>query len=125
MTSNVEPPSKDADLAEWTAFWRIVGWCTLVSAWLLWPMTLPVAALMYLAFDSNVSIRDGLLLGVIQATWVSGVPMALIVGRHLGGHGWTMPQWRVRWFAVGALVLLSCLIVALWILLSATDCSNC
>lgn len=92
--------------------------------WVLWWLSLPAAGAALLAFDSEVSVTEGILWGSIQATWVAGIPVALLAARHLVAHGWEMPRWRLRWLIVALCALAWIAIVLLWIISSATDNQN-
>lgn len=113
--------SSAAERTERHALFRMCMWGALLSLWALWFLTLEAAGVLLLAFDSEVSVREGALWGAVQATWVAGIPTALLVAGHLLANGWELPRWRIRWLVVAAAAVLWCAIVALWILTAATD----
>lgn len=110
-----------AERTDWRALFRMCLWGALLSLWALWFLTLEAAGVLLLAFDSEVSVREGVLWGAVQATWVTGMPVVLMVAGHLLANGWRRPHWRIRWLMVAGAGVLWCAIVAFWILAAATD----
>jgi hypothetical protein len=106
---------------EWAALLRIGGWLALIGGWGLWLLSLPIAQLMLFAFDSEVSQRDGAILGAIQATWITGIPVALLVLQHLAANGFVFPEWRLRWIVVVFAASLWALIFGFWLFAAASD----
>lgn len=115
---------EDVTDEEWSALTRIVGYGLLAIAWGLWFLSLPMSMFMFFAFDSEVYVRDGIILGVIQATWVAGIPVALLFVRHVAGHGFEFPEWQARWLLVLLCAIAWIGIVVLWVW-SAAGCNTC
>lgn len=117
------PPQDSTQLANATGYSlvRDGAWLGLWALWILWFLSLYMAPVLLFAFDSEVSLRDGAILGAIQATWVAGIPVVLLVVGHLFANGRRWPRWRARWWMVLGAVLVWCGIVAFWLWAATVD----
>jgi hypothetical protein len=107
--------STDHDASEWRALLKL---CRATVPWALgavWAWSLQIVPVMALAFDSDVSRREGIRLGLIEAAWVAGIPVALLFLSHLIHNGFRAPRWRLRWILVAICAVLSVLIFDWWI----------
>jgi hypothetical protein len=93
----------------------------ILACWALWLLSLPMSPYLFFAFDSEVSVTDGAILGSIQASWIVGIPVVLLFAGHIVMNGWKWPEWELRWLAVGLATALWFAILLLWLWTSATD----
>jgi hypothetical protein len=110
--------SQDYDAEEWRALLRLCLHAIHLGLWALWAFSLYVSLVLFWAFTADISAREGLILGLTQATWVAGIPVALLFVSHLLSNGWQRPKWRIRWVIVAAFAALW--IAILWWWLQAT-----
>ena len=87
----------------------------------LWFLSLPIAGLMFFVFDGPVSVKEGVVLGIIQATWVAGVPIGLLWMSRESSDGRHVSRWRMRWVLLALGIVAWFSIVVFWIVGSATD----
>ena len=89
--------------------------------WGLWACSVPLAQFMLFALDSEVSTKEGIGLGAFHATWVAGIPLALLVIGHVVANGFDAPRWKLRWLLAAGLLVVWVLIFTFWQWAAAAD----
>jgi hypothetical protein len=94
---------------------RILAFGAILMLSALWLSSLPLAPIMFFAFDGEVPLSEGIGLGIIQATWVAGIPLGLLGLAHLAANGWRAPEWNARWLLCATGITGWCFIVGFWV----------